>query len=178
MAKKRSRRRPATRHLRFHFIGPYPYNWPRIDEHPNSRTIRQEREESCTAACIQMLLWPNGGGLTQQELSGSDYLHGEPAPTHHILSTLHRLDPHSQWRRYLADETESFDFLDAYAPWMAFLLLADTSNWHAVIVDGTEPGSGLMMLRDPHGGTAYKMRRDEFNHRWSGAAVFAARRKT
>jgi ABC-type bacteriocin/lantibiotic exporter with double-glycine peptidase domain len=170
--KPRSPRKPKP--LRIVTTGPSPYDWERIDKHPDPRTIQQETESRCTAACLQMLLWPNGGGLSQQQLAASAYLGNEPAPLARILPTLHALDPTGNWRHRFHQPNDSLVYLHAHSPWLAILLLSRPnirSEGHAVLVIGPD-AKGDLLVKDPFDATAYTMRSAHFNNRWTGLAIF------
>jgi ABC-type bacteriocin/lantibiotic exporter with double-glycine peptidase domain len=176
MAKRKPRQRTPLQVVK---TGPFPYDWERIDEQPDLRIIRQENEARCTAACILTLLGKKAA-MTQEDLAGAGYLHGEPASIDQIAPTLRQLDPAGQWVIRSHAESEDFSYLAKRTPWIAILLLSGSggvrSEGHAVLVERMDR-QGALVIADPLEATHYRMRHEAFNERWGGIAIFRAKQK-
>ncbi len=130
-----------------------------IDEQAGGATL-QTGEESCWAACIEMI---TNGRLKQADLIAK---YGENAKTPERVQAI--LGP--DWVAGVPEATGLTDeqLVDAlselFGPWIA-RMGSSSKLGHYVIVDGVDD-AGLVMIRDPAQGTSYRMAMADFLLEW------------
>ncbi|MBS2008102.1 MAG: hypothetical protein JST01_13730 [Cyanobacteria bacterium SZAS TMP-1] len=138
--------------------------WPSINDRKASDVVLQTDKESCVSACGEMI---SEGRLKQADLIGKL---GTPAD---LLELADHLGP--KWTSGNFD-LRLPDALLHRAPFVVNLRehnkgFKRLQSSHAVVVDGVDE-AGNIKIRDPQDGERYEMTRKDFEHHWTGEAVF------
>jgi len=144
------------------------YLWLRYDS-----VVKATRSGERPPRCPVTLRDRGVGTLTQADLLGQL---GAPAITPDLADVLNRLSGIGLWRGAQLNaagmgERNAVKIPSNSGSWVAELREVGARIGHAVIVDGLRNGDTLS-IRDPYGGTSYRMKVDVFLTYWTWAAVW------
>ena len=141
--------------------------WQVVGERADSSVVRQLNSLSCVAATGVMLAQTRGISVTQEELIAKI---GAPAAIGALAAWLNE-----------AHTTGAKKWYGGFISTNGFAVLRRLENWGAVLREGTPLGhlvlvegvdsQGLVHIKDPFDGTAYKMQIREFLAHWGGEVV-------
>ncbi|HKV40638.1 MAG TPA: papain-like cysteine protease family protein [Blastocatellia bacterium] len=152
-------------------------SWPRSNERPDYRVVKQEGELYCGCACALTVLKLIGVGTlpSQDEL----YMAGGSRPF--SVESLSRVLNdwglcEGRWMGLATKPPEGRDYawivntLSGLGPWIAFFQEPQVRVGHFVVVGGAAASIELLDPWEP--GTAYEMTMDEFLSVWNYQAVY------
>ncbi len=138
--------------------------WPTRNDRRAPDVVLQTHEESCVSACGEM--------VSEGRLKQADLIEKLDTPAD-LLDLADHLG--SEWMSGTFD-LHLPDSLLQRSPFVVNLREHNTGfkrlkQSHAVVVDGLDD-AGNIKIRDPQDGERYEMTRKDFEHHWTGEAVF------